>query len=519
MSSATDVRAPRGARRTVAVDAPLPRLEAPQTRLERLRTPRPTDRLAGWIVTAVLTAAAALTRFWGVGFPREKIFDEAYYPANAAEMLHNGYENNPGHLFVVHPPLGKWFISIGVEIFGNNSTGWRTPTAAAGTITVLVLVRLVRRMTGSTLLGAIAGVLLIADGLSLVMARTSLLDIFLQPLIVGGFFALVIDRDHMRARLREVVTAGPVLASVKMRIPRMGPRPWRLIGGMLLGASCSVKWSGVWFLAGFAILSILWDRNAFASAGVRRPTTGTAVRSLPFAFVTLVLVPIATYLATWTGWFMGENSYDRHWADGLGGRWSWIPAPLRSLWHYHSEALTFHDHLTSQHPYESQPWAWIFDARPVNYYYPTEGIKGCGDAGHCVRQIVALGTPALWWAFVPAVFYSAWLIVSRRDWRAVSVLVAFLAGWASWLINPSRTMFFFYMVPLVPFLIIGVTQILGDVLGSPAAKEPRRAIGLAALAIYLGLVLLDFAYLWPVLTGQSITQTGWSDRMWLNSWI
>lgn len=50
--------------------------------------------------------------------------------------------------------------------------------------------------------------------------------------------------------------------------------------------------------------------------------------------LSLVPVAVVTYLATWAGWFLSDNGYGRHWADGRGGTWSWIPASLRSLWHY-----------------------------------------------------------------------------------------------------------------------------------------------------------------------------------------
>jgi dolichyl-phosphate-mannose--protein O-mannosyl transferase len=58
-------------------------------------------------------------------------------------------------------------------------------------------------------------------------------------------------------------------------------------------------------------------------------------------------------------------------------------------------------------------------------------------------------------------------------------LVAFAAGWLTWFSIPGRTMFLFYMTPLVPFLVIGVTLMLGAVLG-PATLEQRRLIGLVA---------------------------------------
>ncbi len=492
------------------------RTPKPPSAIDRLRQRRLHDTARGWVVTIVVTAIAALTRLWSIGFPKQKIFDEVYYPANAVEILRQGYEDNPGRLFVVHPPLGKWCIAAGVKLFGNNAVGWRFPAAIAGTLTVLLLIRIVRRMTGSTLLGGIAGLLLALDGLSVVMSRTSLLDIFLQPFILGGFGCLVMDREQVRRRLAAAVQAGTIAAH---RFgPGLGPRPWRLAAGVLLGASCGIKWSGVYFLAGFAIVSVFWDRSARRAAGVRTPTRTTIVRDLPAAIVSLGLVPLGAYLLTWTGWFLGENGYARHWATNHPSKhWGFIPGPLRSLWHYQAETLKFHEGLSSYHPYRSQPWAWLLDARPVNFYYP-RNVTGCGSSS-CVRQIVSLGTPALWWAFIPAILWMVWLMISRRDWRAGIIIMAFLAGWASWLENTSRTMFFFYMVPLVPFLVMAVTLVLGDVLGRRDATETRRIVGLVAVCVYLSLVVINFVWLWPILTGQNITYAGWHARMWFSSWI
>jgi dolichyl-phosphate-mannose--protein O-mannosyl transferase len=81
---------------------------------------------------------------------------------------------------VVHPEVGKWMIAAGQWAFGMDPFGWRVAAAFFGALTVLVLARLVRRLTGSTLLGCLAGLLLTFDGLHLVMSRTALLDVFLR---------------------------------------------------------------------------------------------------------------------------------------------------------------------------------------------------------------------------------------------------------------------------------------------------------------------------------------------------
>jgi dolichyl-phosphate-mannose-protein mannosyltransferase len=267
------------------------------------------------------------------------------------------------------------------------------------------------------------------------------------------------------------------------------------------------------------VLSVPWDRGARRSAGSRRPTLTAAVRDLPSAVTSLAVAPVAAYLLAWSGWFLGENSYGRHWADTHREYWSWLPGPLRSLIHYHWEMWHFHSQLTTAHVYQSAPWSWLVTGRPVLFYYPSKPAPtGCG-ADNCVRSVLAVGTPALWWAFVPALLWMGWLVLSRRDWRAWSVLAAFAAGWLSWFTIPGRTMFLFYMAPLVPFLVVGVTLALGDVLGRARAGETRRLIGLLVLSGYVALVVIDFAWLWPVLTGQLVTYDTWHARIWFPSWV
>lgn len=498
-SDASDAEEVRPARRRVRVRAPGHR-------------PMPADRALSWVATAVVTLIAATIRLWGIGFPAEKQFDEVYYATEGAEMLRNGYENNPGYMFIVHPPFGKWLVAAGIQLFGDDAVGWRVPSAVAGTLCVLILVRTVRRMTRSTLLGCVAGILLAVDGLSIVQSRFALLDIFVALFVLAGFACLVVDRDAVRDRLAAKVA----LADLG---PRLGFRPWRLAGGVLLGLSCGVKWSGIWFLAGFAVLSVCWDVSARRAAGVARPWSGTAVRDLPGALGSLAAVPVAVYVTTWTGWFLGESSYDRHWADTNAGFWSWLPGPLRSLLHYHAQMWHFHNGLSTPHSYQSSPWGWLVTGRPVLFYYPSNpSPTGCG-AATCVRTVLDVGTPALWWAFVPAVLWAGWIGLVRRDWRGWVVLVAFFAGWVTWLSVPGRTMFLFYMTPLVPFLVLGVTLVLGAVLGSARDDEQRRTAGLIAVCGYVALVVINSAWLWPILSGQLITYEEWRSRIWFPSWI
>jgi dolichyl-phosphate-mannose--protein O-mannosyl transferase len=513
-----------------AADVAAPETTEPPARrpvpaqLARWRDPHP---WWGWLATLLVGAVAAITRFWALGFPPGKVFDEVYYATEAQELLRYGYEDNRGYMFIVHPPLGKWLIGLTSELWGNNSLGWRIAPAIAGTVGVILLVRIARRMFRSTLFGVVAGLLLALDGLSVVLSRTAILDIFLQTLVLAAFGALVLDRDRMRARLGNLVAAGADLGG---GAPSLGPRPWRLAAGVLFGLACAVKWTALSFFVFFIVLCWFWDRAALKSAGVGRPTRNALWRSGVPWLGSLVAAPVGVYLLSYLGWFTGENSWGRHWADSHGTSaklfgiipfdWGWVPAPIRSLGAYTLDAYHFHENLTSGHTYQSSPWSWLVLGRPVDFYYNGDS-HSCG-ATSCSREILLIGTPLLWWAFVPMLLWLAWHWFTTRDWRAGAIWVAFFAGWLVWFQDLKRTMFLFYMAPLVPFLVIGVTLALNAVIGTPerAMRSPNhRRWGIAAASAYLALVAVDFAWMWPILTGGLLTYDQWHAHMWLPSWV
>ena len=110
---------------------------------------------------------------------------------------------------MVHPPLGKWLIAMGIRLFGFNEVGWRVAAAVAG-----IAVR-PASWSGSvggcsvpTCSAGAAGLLMALDGMHLVMSRVALLDIFLTLFVVAAFGCLVLDREQRRARWLAALEAG-----------------------------------------------------------------------------------------------------------------------------------------------------------------------------------------------------------------------------------------------------------------------------------------------------------------------
>ncbi|OKH62423.1 hypothetical protein EB72_13345 [Mycobacterium sp. SWH-M1] len=485
----------------------------------------PLDRYRGWAMTLVITALAAVTRFLNLGSPTDAgtpIFDEKHYAPQAWQMLHNhGVEDNPGYGLVVHPPVGKQMIALGEALFGYTGVGWRFTGALCGVVMVLLVVRITRRISRSTLVGGIAGLLLIADGVSFVTARTALLDVFLVFFVVAAFGCLIVDRDQVRERMHIALMAGRV--SETRWGPRLGVRWWRFGAGVLLGLACATKWSGLYFVLFFGVMSVAFDVAARKQYRVQRPWLGTLRRDVGPSLYALVAIPFSVYLASYAMWFASETGVNRYEVGRSIGPDSVLPLPdaIRSLWHYTYAAFRFHSGLTNadgnHHPWESKPWTWPMSLRPVLYAIDNQDIPGCG-AQSCVKAVMLVGTPAMWFLAVPVLVWVLWRAFVKRDWRYGVLLVGYGAGFLPWFADIDRQMYFFYAATMAPFLVMMIAMILGDILHAPRQNAERRTLGLLVVSCYVALVITNFAWLYPVLTGLPISQGTWNMQIWLPSW-
>ncbi|HUD40198.1 MAG TPA: phospholipid carrier-dependent glycosyltransferase [Streptosporangiaceae bacterium] len=513
---------------------------------ERLVPPMPPASIWGWAGPLLVTLFGGFLRFYRLGTPHAVVFDETYYVPDAYSILKHGVELNPvdssknrdvvdrllahggTHIltntgeYVVHPPLGKVLIAVGEWIFGLTPFGWRFMVAVIGTLSILLVARIARRMTRSTLLGCIAGLLMSLDGLELVLSRTAILDIFVMFWALAAFGMLVLDRDAARAKLVEAAIASGATGAPGEELAgggcKLGIRWRRVLAGVFLGFACASKWNGIWFVIAFAAMAIAWDLGARRALGYASRLTGTLRSDAKWLPVTFLVVPFAAYTASWSGWFASHLGYDRNWA-ALNGNHTPIWSTLDSWYQYQKSMLGFGLGLNTHAGYVSEPWSWLYLGRPVSFFYTAP--KGCG-ASSCSQEVLAIGTPAIWWASILALLFCLGWWISRRDWRAGAVLAGVGAGWLPWFwfaLHDNRTEYYFYAVAFLPYLVIAITLCLGLIIGPISAPPGRRAIGAVVVGAYLLLVLANFAYLYPVLTAQVLPYEFWRQRMWFNSWI
>ncbi|MBM7848011.1 dolichyl-phosphate-mannose--protein O-mannosyl transferase [Arthrobacter roseus] len=504
----------------------------------RLDGPPMARGLLTWGLPVIAAIIGGLLRFIRLGEPDSLIFDETYYVKDAYSLLISGYERewpenandsfnagNPGVLgegpeYVVHPPVGKWMIAFGMLLFGaDNSFGWRFSAAMVGTLSILLIAFAAQKLFRSAALAGVAALLIAVDGQHLVQSRTSLLDIFLMFWVLAAFCALLMDRQQSRRRLASY------LASSAPRQLLYGPwifwRPWRIAAGVCLGLAVGTKWSGLFYLAAFGVMTVLWDMNARRIAGIRHWAAAAVMQDGLFAFVCMVPVAAVTYLSTWTGWFLSADGYNRRWAqDNPSAVWGWVPDSLRSLADYHRSAYTFHQGLSSEHSYEASAWSWLLLGRPTSFYYedPKLGEAGC-QVESCSVAITSLGNPLIWWSAALCLLVLLFYWIGRRDWRAGAILAGVAAGYLPWFLYPERTTFFFYSIVFLPFLILGLTYCLGLLLGPTGASVHRRNRGMLATGLFVALSVGVSAFFLPVWTAETIPYEMWRLRMWMPSWI
>ena len=503
-----------------------------------LRTPL-RRRIWTWAGPIAVTILAAVLRLWNLGNPRSLVFDETYYVKDAYSLMRLGYEGQwpdgadasfiAGNVdiflsdaaYIAHPPLGKWIISLGLQVFGaEDPVGWRISTAIVGVLAVALVCVLAFALFRSTVLATIAGGLLAIDGLAIVMSRTALLDNSLMFLTLLGFGAVLLDRAQSSGRLALWMVRREDAGRSTDWGPSLWWRPWLVTAGLLFGLATAVKWSGLYFLAGFAVYTLLVDAVARRRAGVHFWASSTVFRQAPVSFLLTVPIAAVGYLATWAGWFATDGGYNRDWAASNGSSGSWVPDSLQSFWNYQVSIYNTNLGQESPHAYESSPLSWLLLVRPTAFFYQgsAAGENGC-EAESCSEFITSLANPLLWWLSIAAAVYLVYRLIRRREWQVGLILMGVAAGYLPWLLYTERTVFQFYTIVFLPYLILGLTFPIGLILGRATDATWRRLSGIRVVVIVLVAIALVSVFFWSTWTGLQVSGTYQQWHYWLPTWI
>jgi predicted membrane-bound dolichyl-phosphate-mannose-protein mannosyltransferase len=252
------------------------------------------SKTASVIIISLILLFSLTTRIYKIGEPPKDYFDEIYHAFTARLVLHNDPKAwewwNPhpeGFAYEwTHPPFSKLIMAGGMLVFGENATGWRIPQALFGTLSVFLVYLLAKKIFKDEWISLLAAGIFSLDGLSLVLSRMGMNDIYVLTFMLLSIYFFMKGKDFFAA--------------------------------ISLGLTIASKWSGIWTVP---ILFLLWLRrkNKFQVS----------------TFLCFIILPIAIYLATYTQMF--TTGHD------LGTWWGM----QKQMWWYHTGLNATHPYTSS----------------------------------------------------------------------------------------------------------------------------------------------------------------------------
>lgn len=419
----------------------------------------------GVIAIALISFA---TRFWNLDGTADVVFDEVYYPKFAQNYLRGET------LFDAHPPLAKYIIALGIQIFGYAPLGYRFMTALAGALLPLVTYEFIWQLSDRRGWAWLAGWFVAMDGLLLVESRFGLINIYI--LLFGMLSQLCMVLALKRSRQRWF---------------------WVIATGLMLGASVSVKWTGLAYVVGLiTLMGYAWSRY--------RQTL-----NVPQLLIGLIILPIAFYFVQWIPHLMIN--------------------PERDIWELHRQILGFHQNLgvgktEPIHPYCSPWWSWVLLIRPVAYFYEMR-------PNSMLQFVHAMGNPLLYWLSAIAIMGCLTFLVASKlrfppkfitqinlekhstlFWFTLYVTSSFLAHWLPWSLS-KRCIFLYHYMPASVFAFAALALMVSLMWRSPLPE--LRVLGSGIL----GITAIAFIFWLPLYIGLPISSGYLPVLMWLPSWL
>jgi dolichyl-phosphate-mannose-protein mannosyltransferase len=459
------------------------------------------------------------------------VFDEVYFAKFGQAYLDGAAP------FDAHPPLGKYFIALGIWLsthvplfapfFKGSATVAVTPEVSlfpfsyrwmnalvGGCIPLLVMglaftlgrwqastvnmrsieSQPVKTRQGETRQGeaknlafaVLAGAFVAIDGLFITESRYALINVYMV------FFGLLGHWLWLRAIARSMSGSGRGsgwgfgrdLVNVL----------YLVLAGFALGGAIATKWNGL----GYVLSLLLWELWRWCS--LPKESRGKPSKNTLFAcLMGLILLPAIAY---WLAW-LPHLSFAK---EGMGS--------------VHALLLSFHQNLSAGgHPACSQWLSWPLLIKPIAYWYEmSDGLA---------YTVNNLGNPLLWWLSGAAMILLLLEQVLRLrrsaprtdlsgDHLRAYLLISYTANWLPWVLVHRCTFIYLYM-PAAVFGFMVLAWLLSEWLYAPYKifAVPVKIMGWMILAA----IALAFIFWLPLSLGSPLMPEALQTRWWLRSWI
>lgn len=398
-------------------------------------------------------------------------FDEIYHARTGYEHLHQMqvYETT-------HPPMGKNFIALGIAMFGMTGFGWRFFGTLFGVLMVPALYDFVRRLTRKPHFAGFAAVLLALDFMRFSQSRLATIDSYVVLFILLG-------ADMMLWYCQSVLKKGVGGSILPMAL-----------GGIAFGFGCASKWTGMYAGAGLAILyfAVLWQRgkDLLTQPNGKEQLKKEVILALAGGVIFYVVIPLAIYLASYLPYVFRDPNFG-----------------LKEWWDCQQSMYWYHSRLDSTHPFASEWYTWLLDARPVWYYV------GGGLPEGMAASIAGFVSPVLMLVGMVSGLRLAYRqLIGRGSPEAGFLIVVTLSSLLPWVLV-SRCTFLYHFFPCVPMLAAAAALVLSQWEDAGHSDKARTwSLGILVAALVL------FIWFYPVLSGLPIPKWWAASMRLLPSW-
>ncbi len=396
------------------------------------------------------------------------MFDEIYQARTAYEYINGlpAYE-------IVHPPLGKILISLGILLFGMNPFGWRFMSVVFGICIIPVMYLFAKRLFKNTFIAAATAMLLTFDCMHFTLSRIATIDVF------AAFFILLMYGFMYRYFTEDSLYRASASANQDAFPPSKVYLPLALCGiSMALGIA--TKWTGVFAGAGLAVLFIWYTITHFPGK--------QTLKLFFFCCLFFVAVPLAVYVLS----FIPVVGFTPH--SGLADK---VIKASQYIFTYHST-------LVDTHYYSSPFYEWPFIWMPL---LDISSMEGMGK----MSSINTMGNPAIWWTGIFCQLYVFFRWIIKKDKKAGFLCISYLAQYIPW-IFVSRTTFIYHYFPASLFMILMMGYTMLHI------KE-HFPYGKKVITAYLAIAVVCFFLFFPLISGLPVSRAYGLSLRWLKDWI
>ena len=465
----------------------------------------------------LLFSLSIYLHFLHLSFPTKVVFDEQWYASSSASYFSQKY------YFDTHPPLVKLLIAGSGYVFGfeeptgdfyfkhgdnypnvKNYLPFRFLPAILGSLLPILGWFIVRELGGSKKAAFLAGIFLLFDNALLLQSRLILIEIILV------FFSLL-----------------SVLFYLLFRKQKKYKRKWYfflLLLGVSLGATISVKWSGIISLVVILFLEVLrLDNEQVEKKQKTKNFLKQKKKEIGFIFIAIFVIPFIVYVFSFFLHF-SLLSFQRDFnnvADPLSYNDEETTADTPYVFHlkeppgnFVNKFIQTHKIMISvfsvdgEHPYSSEWWGWPIGRKAMLYFKE-------GDI-----NLYLLGNPVVWFFaffavlslfFIP--LYKAKNKLKSPDFFRNRVILYFYFFSLLVYVGFSSTSFlFYYFLPLCFSIII--FSLCFDFYTQKMSEKKKNIIW----ALLILICFLSFLFYLPFTYGIPLSERAISLRLWLPFW-